>query len=113
MTSLSMINQAKTKGFVKLWKFLIDTSERDNIRVALNNYSSQVYRVKNAYIKSLRLRESRRDMLDRFFEIEKKIMMRYYFERQKKVKKYKTYYANLKAMEPEAKAKLMILEGYY
>ena len=62
---------------------------------------------------SLSLRRDRKAMLDKYFETEKRIMKRFYFERQRKAKKYKTSFLKLEGMDESSKAKAMVLEAYY
>jgi len=59
------------------------------------------------------MRSFREELLDRFFEIEKKIMIKYYHEKQKKIKKYKSYVLNLQSMDKGSANKKMILKHYY
>lgn len=64
-------------------------------------------------MRSLRLREHRFMTLERFFEAEKKAMIKYYAEKMKKNKKLKSVCISLQAMDPSNPNKFKVLRNYY
>jgi len=51
--------------------------------------------------------------LDKFFESEKKIMIRYYADKMKKNKKLKAMVIGLQSMDAGSNAKYKVLRNYY
>ena len=74
-------------------------------------YNKQITLIKKALKAKSKLTEFRSQLLDNFFEAEKRTLIKYYFDKPKKIKKDKTMLQNLNLLEESAKLK--ILHYYY
>ena len=110
-TALIYKPKAEVKAQNTLKKFLTDMASGYYMKQTFSFYFKQITHIQKALKAKSKLTAFRSQMLDNFFEAEKRTLIKYYFDKPKKIKKDKTMLQNLNLLEENSKLK--ILHYYY
>ena len=102
---------AKNRAEDAVISILKDTSASFEMKNIFRSFALNVIRLQNRIRFSLVVKHTRKQLIGRQFDKEKRIMAQYYFEKSKKQKKFKQMFASLQALDGTFRDQ--VLEIYY